>query len=389
MDEVIRKVVAMGLPGVILVIVMATTGLTGGAAIVSALAFLGGPAGMLGGIAVLGFTGVLGDLLTKIGLELFLMRIYEERTKTESVENLCREIDGLPLINKELKDKVKRIIEKKFLFVLVGRTGVGKSSTINNLLDSQAAKVGDYEATTMSATLHTHEINGVKFAIVDTPGLCDELEEVGNDQQYLELINSKKTQMDSMLFVSRLDETRVSSDEKRGIKLISENLGTKVWEYSVIVFTFANSVTASRYQEALDKRTELIRREIAKYIGEEKADKIPSVAVDNKSKTTPDGKTWLGEFFTKVFLRASESGSLPLAAAMKDSLTSSSGEARIDLDDKQKAEVNKKINKLLIGGLAYGGSVVGQIFGSGGIIVGGLLGSAVGLWMELDRRRNA
>ncbi len=42
MDEVVKKIAALGLPGVILVTIMATTGLTGAAAITAALAFLGG-----------------------------------------------------------------------------------------------------------------------------------------------------------------------------------------------------------------------------------------------------------------------------------------------------------------------------------------------------------
>lgn len=54
MDEVVKKVAALGLPGVILVVTMAVTGLTGAAAITAALAALGGPFGMLGGITVLG-----------------------------------------------------------------------------------------------------------------------------------------------------------------------------------------------------------------------------------------------------------------------------------------------------------------------------------------------
>ena len=58
-----------------------------------------------------------------------------------------------------------------------------------------------------------------------------------------------------MWFVSRLDETRVTSDEKRGIKLLSKTFGNKAWECSVIVFTFANSVPAPEYQETVDKRT--------------------------------------------------------------------------------------------------------------------------------------
>jgi len=48
--------------------------------------------------------------------------------------------------------------------------------------------------------------------------------------------------------------------------------------------------------------------------------------------------------------------------------------------------VQKKIRKGLIGGLASGGAVVGLFLGPGGVIVGGLLGTVVGLWLELDPR---
>ena len=64
MDELVKKIAALGLPGVVLIVVMATTGLTGAAAITTALAILGGPAGMLGGIAVLGLTALMTDGLT-------------------------------------------------------------------------------------------------------------------------------------------------------------------------------------------------------------------------------------------------------------------------------------------------------------------------------------
>jgi hypothetical protein len=47
MDEVVRKVAALGLPGVLLAITIATTGFAGGAALTTALATLGGPVGML------------------------------------------------------------------------------------------------------------------------------------------------------------------------------------------------------------------------------------------------------------------------------------------------------------------------------------------------------
>lgn len=93
MDEVVKKVAALGLPGVILVITMATTGFAGAAAITTALATLGGPAGMLGGIAVLGITGLIADTLTKYGLEAFLTELYKQRSRTESKDSICQEID--------------------------------------------------------------------------------------------------------------------------------------------------------------------------------------------------------------------------------------------------------------------------------------------------------
>lgn len=85
MDEVIRKVAALGLPGVTLVITMAATGFAGAAAITTALAALGGPFGMLGRIGVLGVMALVADALSKYGIDTLLAGIYLERSKTESI----------------------------------------------------------------------------------------------------------------------------------------------------------------------------------------------------------------------------------------------------------------------------------------------------------------
>ncbi|MEG4319880.1 MULTISPECIES: hypothetical protein [unclassified Microcoleus] len=103
MDEFVRKAAALGLPAIMLVIVMATTGLAGAAAITTALAALGGPAGMLGGIALLGIIGLATETLSKYGLEAVLIGIYRQRLQNgDSKSSLCKEIRNLP-ISKELK----------------------------------------------------------------------------------------------------------------------------------------------------------------------------------------------------------------------------------------------------------------------------------------------
>ena len=110
MDEVVKKVAALGLPGVILVIVMATTGLTGAAAIAAALAILGGPAGMLGGIAVLGLTALITDALAKVGLEDLLTAVYCQRRQIEPQGKLLEEINSLSLFDGDIKDRLRSTI---------------------------------------------------------------------------------------------------------------------------------------------------------------------------------------------------------------------------------------------------------------------------------------
>lgn len=110
MDEVVKKVAALGLPGVILVITMATTGLTGAAAITTALAILGGPAGMLGGIAVLGLTALITDALAKVGLEDLLTAVYCQRRQIEPHGKLLAEINSLSLFDGDIRDRLRSTI---------------------------------------------------------------------------------------------------------------------------------------------------------------------------------------------------------------------------------------------------------------------------------------
>jgi hypothetical protein len=107
MDAFVRKVAAMGLPGVILLAVMATTGLYGAAAITASLSILGGPVGMLGGIAMLGMMGLATEMLAKYGLDTLMVNIYRQRKKDgNSTQSLCQEVQKLP-ISDDLKRKLR------------------------------------------------------------------------------------------------------------------------------------------------------------------------------------------------------------------------------------------------------------------------------------------
>src|ERR1035437_502833 len=151
-------------------------------------------------------------------------------------------------------DHVKRFFDRarsrELVFLLAGRTGTGKSSTINSLLGEKVAETGDYEPTTPSVTSYKTVINDAHVTVIDTPGLCDDLPEKGNDDFYLNLIASQHLHLNCLWFVTNLDAPRITCDEKRAIRLLTDAFGAKVWEQTIIVFTFADKVPPGKFEEA-------------------------------------------------------------------------------------------------------------------------------------------
>ena len=109
MDELVKKIAAFGLPGVVLMIAMSATGLAGGAALTTALAALG-PLGMFGGLFVLGAIGLLADKITEFGIENIAKLVLKEHLKTTSKEELV-ELVKKSLITKSMKLKILDYIE--------------------------------------------------------------------------------------------------------------------------------------------------------------------------------------------------------------------------------------------------------------------------------------
>jgi GTP-binding protein EngB required for normal cell division len=204
----------------------------------------------------------------------------------------------------------------------VGRTGVGKSSTINSLIGKEVSRVGHFQATTKAMKGHETEIQGIPFVVIDTPGLT---ENKSTDLDYLADIHKEITQIDCLWFVtSLLREARFEESERETIRLISETFGAEVWKWSILVFTFADRVRSDQYEERLSRWTDLLRKEIAGHTDSNIAKNIPAIAVangENEPLPTPDGKAWLDELYTQVFLRISSIAAIPfyLAAGSKTS----------------------------------------------------------------------
>ena len=106
LDKVIDKIVALGIPGLVLVIVVSTTGLVGAAAITTALALLGGPLGMLGGIATLGILLLISKAITVYGIEKIVYGVVNRfEKKGISKAEIIKKVESY-LISKSLKEKI-------------------------------------------------------------------------------------------------------------------------------------------------------------------------------------------------------------------------------------------------------------------------------------------
>lgn len=110
MDELVKKIAAMGIPGIILIVAMSATGLSGAAALTAALAALG-PFGMIGGIALLGMTGLIADKVAEFGYEKVTMAVIKEQLKNITPDDMKKKVHRYP-ISRGMKNKIIENIDK-------------------------------------------------------------------------------------------------------------------------------------------------------------------------------------------------------------------------------------------------------------------------------------
>lgn len=89
MDEFVERLAGIGVPALVFLIIMSTTGLAGAAAITATLALLG-PGGMIGGVITLTVIGAGASVISKYGYSAIITATCKKIMQKDNLTRECQ-----------------------------------------------------------------------------------------------------------------------------------------------------------------------------------------------------------------------------------------------------------------------------------------------------------
>ncbi|KAH7352561.1 hypothetical protein KP509_19G051800 [Ceratopteris richardii] len=132
-------------------------------------------------------------------------------------------------------------LEFECTLLLLGKSGVGKSATINSLFDEVKVDTDAFNPATKSVNVVTGTVYGIKLRIIDTPGLSNSFVDQRHNRRVLATVKRmiKKTSPDIVLYFERMDVQLRDFSDLPLLQAITDTFGAAVWFNALIVFTHA------------------------------------------------------------------------------------------------------------------------------------------------------
>lgn len=210
--------------------------------------------------------------------------------------------------------------------MVLGKTGVGKSATINSIFDEVKFNTDAFQMGTKKVQDVIGTVQGIKVRVIDTPGL---LSSCADQRQNEKILNSvkrfiKKSPPDIVLYLDRLDMPSRDFADMPLLRTITDIFGPSIWFNAIVVLTHAASAppegpngTASTYDMFVTQRSHAVQQAIRQAAGDMRL-MNPVSLVENHSacrtnragqRVLPNGQVWkphllLLSFASKILAEA-------------------------------------------------------------------------------------
>ncbi|EEF45536.1 translocase of chloroplast 159, chloroplastic [Ricinus communis] len=198
--------------------------------------------------------------------------------------------------------------------LVIGKTGVGKSATVNSIFGEKKVMIDAFDPATTKVKEIFGTIDGVRIRILDTPGLRTSVKEEATNRKILESIKklTKQFPPDVVLYVDRLDTHRGDLNDLSLLASISNILTASIWRNAIVTLTHAaapppeeSSGSPLSFEMFVAQRSHVIQQAISQAVGDPHlmhpsmmhpvslVENHPSCQKDGRGESVlPNGQIW-------------------------------------------------------------------------------------------------
>ncbi|KAL6642738.1 hypothetical protein ACP70R_020919 [Stipagrostis hirtigluma subsp. patula] len=202
--------------------------------------------------------------------------------------------------------------------LVLGKTGVGKSATINSIFDDRRLDTDAFDSSTTKVQEIVGTVEGVKVKVIDTPGLsCSSLEQHHN-QKVLNTVKRliNKNPPDIVLYFDRLDMQSRDNGDVPLLQTITKVFGASVWFNAIVVLTHAASAPPDgqngiplSYEMFVTQRSHVVQQAIRQAAGDVRLMNPVSLVENHMACRTnragqrvlPNGQVWKPQLLLLCF----------------------------------------------------------------------------------------
>ncbi|XP_073009848.1 translocase of chloroplast 101, chloroplastic-like [Typha latifolia] len=210
--------------------------------------------------------------------------------------------------------------------MVIGKTGVGKSATINSIFDEAKLRTDAFQVGTKKVQEIVGKVQGIKVRVIDTPGLFSSSSDQRHNEKILQSVKRfiNKTPPDIVLYFDRLDMQSRDYGDVPLLRTITDIFGASIWFNAIVVLTHAASAPPDgpngiplSYEMFVTQRSHVVQQAIRQAAGDLRL-MNPVSLVENHSacrmnragqRVLPNGQVWkpqllLLSFASKILAEA-------------------------------------------------------------------------------------